>query len=94
MAVLMRSSSWGELVRIGHLKHLRKVRQPQRGPDEWNRPRESTSDRIGVTTPTSYGSLSTQSAEPHSVAVGLALMSASQEPKLRIVRQAAALDWC
>ncbi len=45
---------------------------------QWSRAWESTSDWIGVTTPTSHGSLPTQSTETRSVARGLALVSVSQ----------------
>jgi hypothetical protein len=45
---------------------------------QWSRARESTRDWIGVGTPTSHGSLPTQSAETRSVARGLAVVSVSQ----------------
>mgnify|MGYP003888483591 CR=1 FL=1 len=45
---------------------------------QWSRARESTSDWIGVTTPTSHGFLPTQSSETRSVATALALVSGSQ----------------
>jgi hypothetical protein len=45
---------------------------------QWSRAWESTSDWIGVMTPTSHGSLPTQSGETRSVATGLAVVSGSQ----------------
>ena len=42
---------------------------------QWSRARESTRDWFGVGTPTSHGSLPTQSAETRSVAGGLAVVS-------------------
>ncbi len=45
---------------------------------QWSRARESTSDWIGVTTPTSHGYRPTQSIETRSLAADFALVSGSQ----------------